>query len=219
MRIICPECDANYRVDPNAVSPQGAQVQCSHCWHIWTFIPYPDSEKVEATPARARPKMRPEMQHDTLPALPSQSLSAEALSVIHEEAEREITARHSDEAAQNNQEREAQGYIFLKEDAHPAHKLPDATRIKRTMVKKHTRSRAPKVLFIILLAFSTLAIAAYWRIDFLKAHFPEYEVMLSKFQTQTDATFSSINTIAHEQFNNAQMKWGSLTGLISNTFK
>jgi predicted Zn finger-like uncharacterized protein len=35
MRLICPNCDAQYEVDDAAIPPGGRDVQCSNCGHAW----------------------------------------------------------------------------------------------------------------------------------------------------------------------------------------
>jgi predicted Zn finger-like uncharacterized protein len=35
MRLICPNCDAQYEVPPEAIPEQGRDVQCSACGHTW----------------------------------------------------------------------------------------------------------------------------------------------------------------------------------------
>ena len=35
MRLICPNCDAQYEVDDAAIPPAGRDVQCSSCGHAW----------------------------------------------------------------------------------------------------------------------------------------------------------------------------------------
>lgn len=35
MRLICPNCDAQYEVDDSVIPPGGRDVQCSNCGHTW----------------------------------------------------------------------------------------------------------------------------------------------------------------------------------------
>lgn len=47
MRLICPNCDAQYEVDDAAVPAAGRDVQCSSCGHAWFQLP-PDIEAERA---------------------------------------------------------------------------------------------------------------------------------------------------------------------------
>lgn len=39
MRLICPNCDAEYLVDDSAIPDAGRDVQCSNCGHAWFQLP------------------------------------------------------------------------------------------------------------------------------------------------------------------------------------
>ncbi len=39
MRLVCPNCKAEYEVDDSAIPPTGRDVQCSACSHIWLQAP------------------------------------------------------------------------------------------------------------------------------------------------------------------------------------
>lgn len=43
MRLVCPNCDAQYEVDDGAIVDTGRDVQCSNCGHAWFQMP-PDLE-------------------------------------------------------------------------------------------------------------------------------------------------------------------------------
>lgn len=43
MRLVCPNCDAQYEVDDSAIADAGRDVQCSNCGHAWFQLP-PDLE-------------------------------------------------------------------------------------------------------------------------------------------------------------------------------
>lgn len=48
MRLMCPNCDAEYSVDDAAIPPSGRDVQCSNCGHAW-FQLHPDAEREAET--------------------------------------------------------------------------------------------------------------------------------------------------------------------------
>jgi predicted Zn finger-like uncharacterized protein len=51
MRLVCPNCDAQYEVEDGAIPDAGRDVQCSNCGHAWFQLP-PDLEaEVEAEEA------------------------------------------------------------------------------------------------------------------------------------------------------------------------
>lgn len=111
MRIICPNCDAQYEVDDSAIPEGGRDVQCSNCGHAW-FQGKPDrSETTTAAlyeePAEEVPPVpeaidQGEDTHDEEPAPPivaKRSLDDAVLSVLREEAERELAARKAETSA------------------------------------------------------------------------------------------------------------------------
>ena len=46
MRLICPNCDAQYEVDDAAIPSAGRDVQCSSCGHGW-FQTHPEVEAAQ----------------------------------------------------------------------------------------------------------------------------------------------------------------------------
>lgn len=46
MRLVCPNCDAQYEVDDAAIPDEGRDVQCSNCGHAWFQLP-PDLAEPE----------------------------------------------------------------------------------------------------------------------------------------------------------------------------
>lgn len=119
MRLICPNCQAEYEVDDAAIPETGRDVQCSNCGHAWFQLPPGVEAEAEAEaavfdppPALARPEAVPlpggedededdgddRRIADSQPAgegepRPARSLDETVLAVLKEEAEREAAQR------------------------------------------------------------------------------------------------------------------------------
>ncbi len=116
MRLICPNCDAEYEVDATLIPEVGRDVQCSNCGHAW----FQASPLVEAEVAAEDALFSPgggvaaeavaaaaNDDHDDTTAFPvagaamsasgaapaTRNIDASVLSVLREEAEREAKAR------------------------------------------------------------------------------------------------------------------------------
>ncbi len=93
MRLICPNCDAEYEVDDAAIPDGGRDVQCSNCGHAW-FQLAAGAESAEAeeaalfgaTEETPSPAMQPVRR----------SLDENLMAVLREEAEREAAARRAE---------------------------------------------------------------------------------------------------------------------------
>lgn len=122
MRLICPNCDAQYEVDGNAIPDTGRDVQCSNCGHAWFHLRdtladdpaddlylEPEPEPGPAVPAAlAQTDTRGDDGYDdgdeidplppavTGPAVVKRVLDAEVLAILREEAEHEMAARKAE---------------------------------------------------------------------------------------------------------------------------
>jgi predicted Zn finger-like uncharacterized protein len=108
MRLVCPNCDAEYEVDASVIPDGGRDVQCSNCGHAWFQIsPEVEAEiaaeealyeappaLVETAPA-SEPEPEPEPAKTPAP-MPQQSIDDSVLAVLKEEAEREVEARRAE---------------------------------------------------------------------------------------------------------------------------
>ena len=128
MRLVCPNCDAEYEVDAAAIPLAGRDVQCSNCGHAW-FQAHPEVEAAEeerldevlvAEPvpvvvvperveagALAEPVAVPQrvvqpeagaLAEGPGGVTPLRSMDETVLAVLREEAERESAARRAEAA-------------------------------------------------------------------------------------------------------------------------
>lgn len=97
MRLICPNCGAQYEVDDKVIPDTGRDVQCSNCGHTWFQQPaHMDAELAEelgdeqaVEPPVAAPPPPPERPK-------ARSLDPDIASVLREEAKREAEARRKE---------------------------------------------------------------------------------------------------------------------------
>ena len=126
MRLICPNCGAQYEVDDNVIPDNGRDVQCSNCGHTWYQKPSgrrpsePLTHEVEpaaADPTPPEADLQPEAREPdvadepeaerpvTQPrdtGLPS-SVTPEVSDILREEAARETTQRAAEGPALESQ--------------------------------------------------------------------------------------------------------------------
>ncbi len=112
MRLVCPNCDAEYEVDPSVIPDGGRDVQCSNCGNAW-FQMSPEAEAELAAeealfdaPApqvvteSAAPVVEDEDEDENPPPPPTdaprRSIDESVLAVLREEAARETEVRKTE---------------------------------------------------------------------------------------------------------------------------
>jgi len=99
MRLICPNCDAQYEV-PDDVMPQaGRDVQCSNCGQTW-FQHHPDFEPAAEEPVQELPAPDEEVAPPPPPPPPAKEperkqLDPSVADILRQEAEAEQAARRN----------------------------------------------------------------------------------------------------------------------------
>lgn len=87
MRLICPNCPAQYEVPEDAIPPAGRDVQCSNCGHMWFQRPAGDAAE-SAAPAAAP---------TNAPVRPRRPLDRAVADILQEEAALETRLRRAEE--------------------------------------------------------------------------------------------------------------------------
>lgn len=80
MRLVCPNCDAEYEVDASVIPDSGRDVQCSNCGHAWFQLPPAVEAELEAEEALFTPPPEP-------PPAPPAAPQPAAAAVIADEAD------------------------------------------------------------------------------------------------------------------------------------
>ena len=80
MRLICPNCSAQYEIDASLIPDEGRDVQCSNCGHTWFELPPAPPAFADApAPEDVAPEQEPQSETDvTLANEESEPASAEA---------------------------------------------------------------------------------------------------------------------------------------------
>ncbi|SFR32099.1 zinc-ribbon domain-containing protein [Litoreibacter janthinus] len=106
MRLVCPNCDAEYEVDDSLIPLEGRDVQCSNCTTTWFQAGPEAGESAVPTPADEVAEVPPEdpdlatiaaaAAAAATPTIRKPTVDQAALDVIHEEVERETSTRKAE---------------------------------------------------------------------------------------------------------------------------
>lgn len=169
MRLICPNCGAQYEVDDQVIPGDGRDVQCSSCGHTWFQRPahldrdladeldreLPESDDAPEDPApkddtapeddapepdAPRPDDDSDGAPDTAPARTRRTLDPEIADVLREEAAREAEARRAEKKGAGPQ-LETQPDLGLDDGTEPAPSRSEAARAR--MARLRGRSDEP----------------------------------------------------------------------------
>ncbi|MDC0011718.1 zinc-ribbon domain-containing protein [Octadecabacter sp.] len=95
MRLICPNCGAQYEVADDVIPEAGRDVQCSNCGHTW-FENRGASEAAELGAPVPTPDPQPEPEV-TQPEPRQRELSPDVADILRQEADFEQAARQADD--------------------------------------------------------------------------------------------------------------------------
>ncbi|MCH2095370.1 MAG: zinc-ribbon domain-containing protein [Rhodobacteraceae bacterium] len=113
MRLICPNCDAQYEVPTEVIPEGGRDVQCSNCGHTWYQQHPDDQEGLLSLDAIDRLDDEDGLEPTAPPRPRARDLDPAVADVLRQEAAREAKARMADAL-------ESQPDLGLEEAGQPA---------------------------------------------------------------------------------------------------
>ena len=132
MRLICPNCGAQYEVDDAVIPDNGRDVQCSNCGHTWFQQPaHLDADLAEELGEDFTP---PEIPEDEEP-LQRQELDPEIADILREEAEHETSLRNIEGDQANREKLESQPDLGLGQPTDAAAERSAAARARMARLR------------------------------------------------------------------------------------
>ena len=99
MRLICPNCGAQYAVADDVIPTEGRDVQCSNCAHTWFEVP--GASENDGEPKPRRPRSEPAASTERIGAAPKppserRKVDPSVADILREEAARETQRRQAE---------------------------------------------------------------------------------------------------------------------------
>lgn len=151
MRLICPNCGAQYAVADDVIPPAGRDVQCSNCAHTWFETPGASENDGAPTRRSERPAPSNTGGGDTVAPAPQaggarKTVDPAVADILREEAARETAKRRAEQPVAM----ESQSDLGLAEPARTkarpieTHGKPDASVVARTAAAATGAVAAPR---------------------------------------------------------------------------
>lgn len=223
MRLICPNCDAQYEIADNAIPSDGREVQCSNCGHTWfQEHPYHSSENATTDDNRIDSLQNDDILFDdeelTLRQQPARrELHPSVSNILREEAELEKKARvkiPEDQSAPDPKSEKIEGKNIIDDGIMPnTEQLPKSP--KKPDVNSHSDQKnrstgeqnsgnknTQKVNssfaygFNLMISLALILAIIYFFAPQIAQQVPQTDPYLSNFVTHVDSMRSWIHTQA-----------------------
>jgi predicted Zn finger-like uncharacterized protein len=207
MRLVCPNCKANYEIPRHAVPISGREVRCDSCGHSW----FQTRTKISNDEQLIEPEneiTKEETEEVAVGAANQKKIDPSVIKILREEAEREIEARDQERNKKNISTTNKRSLKNVK-DSEPAtltkdailkHQSKDA--LAEALEDKKTTKRSG---FIFGLLIVLLALLTYTNSNQLVSAFPESEIYIVLYIELIDEIRLELNKLA-----------GKVTYLVTN---
>ena len=207
MRLVCPNCKANYEIPRHAVPISGREVRCDSCGHSW----FQTRTKISNDEQLIEPEnelSKEETEEVAVAASSQKKIDPSVIKILREEAKREIEARDQERNKKNTSTTNKRSLKNVK-DSEPATLTKDAilnhqskNALAEALEDKKTTKRSG---FIFGLLIALLALLAYTNSNQLVSAFPESEIYVVSYIELIDEIRLELNKLA-----------GKVTYLLTN---
>jgi len=198
MRLVCPNCKANYEIPRHAVPISGREVRCDSCGHSW----FQTRTKISSDEKLIEPEneiSKEETEEVAVAASSQKKIDPSVIKILREEAKREIEARDQERNKKNTSTTnkrslknvKASEPATLTKDAILKHQSKNA--LAEALEDKKTTKRSG---FIFGFLLALLALLAYTNSNQLMSAFPESEIYVVSYIELIDEIRLELNKLA-----------------------
>ena len=198
MRLVCPNCKANYEVPRHAVTIGGREVKCASCGHSWFQTRTKKSNDGELIEPENE-VIKEDTEEVTSATSNQKKIDPSVIKILKEEAKREIEARDQERNKKNTPSKNKRSFknprnsepATLTKDAILKHQSKDA--LAEALDDKKTTKRSGFIFGLLIVLFALLA---YTNSDQLISVLPAYEVYIVSFIELVDEIRLELNKLA-----------------------
>ena len=198
MRLVCPNCKANYEIPRHAVPIGGREVKCASCGHSWFQTRTKKSNDDQLI--EAENKITKEDTEEVASAASNQKkIDPSVIKILKEEAKREIEARDKERNKKNIPFKNKKSLkntrnsepATLTKDAILKHQSKDA--LAEALDDKKTAKRSGFIFGLLIVLFALLA---YTNSNQLVSVLPESEIYIVSYIELVDEIRLELNKLA-----------------------
>ena len=198
MRLVCPNCKANYEVPRHAVPIGGREVKCASCGHSWFQTRTKKSNDGELIEPENE-VIKQDTEEVTSATSNQKKIDPSVIKILKEEAKREIEARDQERNKKNIPSKNKRSLkntrnsepATLTKDAIIKHQSKDA--LAEALDDKKTTKRSGFIFGLLIVLFALLA---YTNSDQLISVLPAYEVYIVSYIELVDEIRLELNKLA-----------------------
>ena len=198
MRLVCPNCKANYEIPRHAVPIGGREVKCASCGHSWFQTRTKKSNDDQLI--EAENEITKEETEEVASAASNQKkIDPSVIKILREEAKREIEARDQERNKKNIKSENKRSFKNVKnsepatltKDAILKHQSKDA--LAEALDDKKTAKRSGFIFGLLIVLFALLA---YTNSNQLVSVLPESEIYIVPYIELVDEIRLELNKLA-----------------------